>query len=98
VALASLIVGVFPALNATKIDLNETLKAQSAARTGHTGQGGVRWMSPALMIAELALALVLLAGAGLMIKSFLQLLAVPKGFNPDGLATKVDPLLALRHE
>ena len=39
------------------------------------------------MIAELALALVLLVGSGLMIKSFLRLLAVPKGFNPDGLLT-----------
>src|SRR5262245_57706611 len=43
------------------------------------------------MTAELALALVLLIGAGLMIKSFLLLLAVPKGFNPDGVLT-----LALR--
>jgi putative ABC transport system permease protein len=87
VALANLIVGVFPALNATKVDVNETLKAQSTARTGRTRQGGVGWMTPALMIAELALALVLLAGAGLMIKSFLRLLAVQKGFNPDGLLT-----------
>jgi putative ABC transport system permease protein len=39
------------------------------------------------MIAELALALVLLTGAGLMIKSFLRLLAVPRGFNPDGVLT-----------
>jgi putative ABC transport system permease protein len=42
---------------------------------------------PALMIAELAMALILLVGAGLMIKSFIRLLDVPKGFNPDGLLT-----------
>src|SRR5262245_60535259 len=39
------------------------------------------------MISELVLALVLLVGAGLMIKSFLRLMAVPKGFNPDGVLT-----------
>jgi len=44
---------------------------------------------PALMITELALSLVLLVGAGLMIKSFLRLLAVPKGFDPDGVLTLV---------
>ncbi|MGH9936798.1 MAG: ABC transporter permease, partial [Blastocatellia bacterium] len=84
VVLTGLLAGVFPALQASKTDLNETLKAQSAARSG---QGGMRRALPALMIAELAMALVLLVGAGLMIKSFIRLLDVPKGFNPDGLFT-----------
>src|SRR5262249_21686023 len=44
---------------------------------------------PALVIAELALTLALLVGAGLMIKSFLRLLAVPKGFDPEGMLTLV---------
>jgi predicted permease len=39
------------------------------------------------MIAELALTLVLTVGAGLLIRSFLQMVAVPKGFNPDGVLT-----------
>jgi putative ABC transport system permease protein len=39
------------------------------------------------MIAELALALILFAGSGLMIKSFLRLMAIPKGFDPDGVLT-----------
>jgi putative ABC transport system permease protein len=39
------------------------------------------------MIAELALTMVLTIGAGLLIRSFLQMLAVPKGFNPDGVLT-----------
>jgi putative ABC transport system permease protein len=84
--LTGLIAGVFPALQASKTNVNETLKAQSTVGGGRSGRGGRRTL-PALMIAELALALVLLVGAGLMTKSFLRLLAVPKGFNPDGLLT-----------
>jgi len=84
VALVSLLAGLFPALQASKVAVNETLKAQSARRPRRGG--GLRAL-PALMIAEFALALVLLAGAGLMIKSFARLLAVPKGFNPDGVLT-----------
>jgi putative ABC transport system permease protein len=82
--LTGLIAGAFPALQASKTDVNETLKKQPVAQSG---QGGARRALPALMIAELALALVLLTGAGLMIKSFLRLLAVPRGFNPDGVLT-----------
>jgi len=88
VVLTSLLAGLFPALQASKTDVNETLKAQSSSQSGH---GGARRTLPALMIAELALALVLLVGAGLMVKSFLRLMAVTKGFNPDGVLT-----LALR--
>jgi putative ABC transport system permease protein len=82
--LASLLAGLLPALQASRTDINETLKAQSSAAGGRSSSGGRRAM-PALMITELALSLVLLVGAGLMIKSFLRLLAVPKGFNPDGV-------------
>ncbi len=88
VALVGLLAGVFPALQASKTDVNEMLKAQSTAGRGRAGRGGSRTLS-ALMIAELALALVLLVGAGLMIKSFLRLLAVPRGFNTDGVLTLV---------
>src|SRR5262245_65375382 len=77
--LTGLLAGLFPALQASKTDLNEALKAQSTARSV---VGGERRTLPALMIAELALTLVLLVGAGLMIKSFLRLLSDPKGFNP----------------
>jgi putative ABC transport system permease protein len=82
--LTGLIAGAFPALQASKTNVNETIKKQQGAQSG---QGGARRALHALMIAELALALVLLTGAGLMTKSFLQLLAVPSGFNPDGVLT-----------
>jgi putative ABC transport system permease protein len=84
VVLTGLIAGVLPALQASKTDVSGTLKELSGARSG---RGGARRALSALMIAELALALVLLTGAGLMIKSFLRLLAVPRGFNPDGVLT-----------
>jgi predicted permease len=83
ILLTSLIAGVFPALHASKTDVLETLKSQSGAGA-RAGRGQARRPLSALMITELALALVLLAGAGLMVKSFLRLMAVPKGFNPDG--------------
>jgi putative ABC transport system permease protein len=89
--LTGLIAGAFPALQTSKADVNQTLKAQSTGGALWSGHGGVSRGLPALMIAELTLSLVLLVGAGLMIKSFLRLLAVPKGFNPDGVLT-----LALR--
>jgi putative ABC transport system permease protein len=82
--LASLLAGLIPALQASKIEINETLKAQSSAAGGRSASGGKRAM-PVLMITELSLSLVLLAGAGLMIKRFLRVLAVPKGYNPDGV-------------
>ena len=87
VALVGLITGIFPALQASKTDINETLKLQSTAGGSQSGHGKGQWTLPALVIVELALVLVLLVGAGLMIKSFLRLLAVPKGFNPNGVLT-----------
>jgi putative ABC transport system permease protein len=83
-AIAGLFAGVFPALQASRTDVHEPLNAQSAARAG--SRSAHRTL-PVLMIVELALTLVLLVGAGLMLKSFLRLLAVPKGFNPDNVLT-----------
>src|SRR5262245_1069658 len=89
--LTGLMAGVFPALQASKTNVNETLKSQSTVGAGRLGRGGRRTL-PALMIAELALSLILLVGAGLMIRSFLRLMAVPKGFNTDGVLTlALDP-------
>jgi len=79
--LTGLLAGILPAWQASKTDVNETLKAQSSRSV----QGGAQRALPALMIAELALSLVLLVGAGLMMKSFARLLAVPKGFDPAGV-------------
>jgi len=87
VLLTGVLACVFPALQASKTDINETLKALSTSGSARSRRGGGIRALPALMIAEFALALVLLVGAGLMIKSFLRLMAVPTGFNPDGVLT-----------
>jgi putative ABC transport system permease protein len=86
-ALASLLTGVIfglaPALQASRPGLNDALR--ESGRTG-AGARGQRLRS-AFVIAEIALALALLAGAGLTLKSFWRLQAVDPGFNPDGVLT-----------
>ena len=76
--------GLAPALQASRGDLNEPLK--EGGRSGSEGGRGRR-VRDALVVAEVALALVLLAGAGLMVKSFLRLQEVDLGFNPERVLT-----------
>jgi putative ABC transport system permease protein len=76
--------GLVPALAASNPDLNETLKEGGR---GGTGSAKRQRMRSAFVIAEMTLALVLLVGAGLMLKSFWRLQRVDPGFNPDGVLT-----------
>jgi putative ABC transport system permease protein len=78
--LTALIFGLVPALQASKPNLNETMK--DAAR-GSTEGGRRKLIRSTLVVLEVASALVLLVGAGLMIKSFWRLQNVDPGFNPD---------------
>jgi putative ABC transport system permease protein len=82
--LTGLAAGLVPALQSSRIDLNETLKegARQAATLRHRWLGRV---SPALVIGEVALALVVLIGAGLLINSYLRVLAVDPGYAPKNL-------------
>jgi putative ABC transport system permease protein len=78
VSLATGIVfGLIPALQASRADLNETLK--EGGRSGATALG--QWARRALVVFEVATALFVLIGAGLMIKSFLKLSEVDPGFK-----------------
>ncbi|HLW78507.1 MAG TPA: FtsX-like permease family protein, partial [Terriglobia bacterium] len=76
--------GLAPAIAATRLDLAERLKegAQVVSAGPHRG-----WLRRALVVAELSLALVLLIGAGLLIKSFYRVLSVDPGFAPEHVLT-----------
>ena len=78
-ALASLLFGLAPALAASRVDLSDALK-QGGGASVSGGAGGLR---QALVAAEIALAVVLLVGAGLLLKSFAALGNVELGFRPD---------------
>lgn len=80
--LAGILFGLAPAIHALKTDLIEGLKQGSRATAG-----GGRRMREALLVAEVALALVLLVGAGLMLKSFSRLQHADLGFRADHLLT-----------
>lgn len=78
--LSSLLFGVAPALQASSVDLNEALKQGSGRAVVGGGAGALR---RGLVIVEIALSVILLAGAGLLIKSFAALHDVALGFRPD---------------
>ena len=84
VALATgLAMGIVPGLQTSRPDLNETLKEGGRGSAGGVRRGRLR---AALVVAEVALALLLLVGAGLMIGSFRRLQEIETGFRPEGLA------------
>ncbi|MBA3555224.1 MAG: ABC transporter permease, partial [Gemmatimonadales bacterium] len=82
--LAGLLFGLAPALHVASPNLQSTLKEGGRGATGDRGSHAIRRM---LVIAEIALALTLLTGAGLLIKSFARLQGVDPGFVPEHLLT-----------
>ena len=74
--------GVLPALQATKFDLRGSLSEEGR---GTSGSRRHRRTRAALVVAEIAVALVLLVGAGLLLRSFSALTRVAPGFQPDNL-------------
>jgi putative ABC transport system permease protein len=81
-AVAVILFGLVPALAASRVNVNEALKESGAG----AGMGrGTHRLRGLLVVAETALALILLTGAGLMARSLLRLTEVPLGFDPHNI-------------
>ena len=85
--------GVWPALRATRVDLQQALREGSRESTAVV-RGSMRTL---LVIGEVSLALVLLVGAGLLVRSAIALQRVPPGFDPNGVLVAAVALPAARY-
>lgn len=83
-ALTGLLCGLVPAMQASKSDLNQALREAGAGNKASAGGSKVRSV---LVVAEIAIALTLLIGAGLLMRSFVVLQSVDPGFSPTNVLT-----------
>ena len=82
--LAGLVFGAIPALQLARADLRAVLHSENR---GVTGDKRTLWIRTSLVTAQVALAFVLLVGAGLMLASFRSAMSVEPGFQPEGVLT-----------
>jgi putative ABC transport system permease protein len=82
--LTGVLFGLAPALQVTRTNVNEVLKEGGR---GNAGGRRARWLTGTMVVLELALTLVLLVGAGLMVRSFLKLYTLDLGIRTDHLMT-----------
>ncbi len=80
---AAFLFGILPALQSSRVDLSDALKERGAAGAGTAR----RLVRNGVVVVEVAMSLVLLIGAGLMARSFVELSRVSPGYEPDGLLT-----------
>ena len=80
--LSGLVFGLAPSLQVSKPNLNDALK-----EGGRSGSVGSHRLRSSLVVFEIALSLILLVGAGLLVRSFLSLMKTNPGFTPDHLMT-----------
>jgi macrolide transport system ATP-binding/permease protein len=92
-ALTGVVLGLVPAVHGTRADLGSALKTGSR---GSDAPGSLRWRN-ALIIAQVAMSLVLLVGAGLFLRSWQQMLSVDPGFgrSPTSILSLMTPLSGL---
>src|SRR6202522_33326 len=84
VVLTGTICGLAPAFAALRTSVNQTLKQRGRSGTGGSGHGRLR---SALVVGEIAIALVLLVASGLLLRSFEKMRSVDLGFRPDHVLT-----------
>ena len=80
--------GLAPALRAVRVDLSSSMKAGGRSAQGDGGLGSSRRrLRSLLVVAEVAISLMLLIGAGLLVRSFVRLQNVSPGFDPEGVVS-----------
>jgi putative ABC transport system permease protein len=89
-----IIFGIVPALQVSKTNVNDLLKEGGR---GNAGSRRTRWLTSSMVVVELALTLVLLVGAGLMVRSFLTLYNADAGFRTEQLMTMRMTLPAVKY-
>jgi putative ABC transport system permease protein len=87
--------GIAPALQSSRFDINEALKEGGRGGTDGVGRKRVRSL---LVVSEVALSLVLLVGAGLLMKSFVRLRNTDPGFDPSNTLTASLSLASVRYD
>ncbi len=85
--LTAILFGLAPALHVTNVSKTNNNEVLKEGGRGTTGNRRARWLSGTMVVTELALTVVLLAGAGLMVRSFMNLERLDAGFSIEHLLT-----------